>query len=164
MDPTRRSTGWVALIGTLAITAYAVLAALQIIVFTPLAAVPGHTLNEIRAEMAAAGEAPGDAGVLIILGIGVAIAVTVAVLVIRTHGRPVLAALLFLAVLTMGAPAFFIASFGPGMSLSDTFMVSGGVTLYGVAPFYIVSALAGMACIVLGISAAIRPHPVAVTI
>lgn len=164
MDASRRMTAWISIAGVLAVALYAALAALQIIVFTPLASVPGRSLDEIRAEMAAAGEPTGDAGVLIILGIGVAIAVAVAVIVIRTHARPLLATLLFLAVLMMGAPAFFIASFGPGMSLSDTFWVSGGVTLPGVAPFYLFSGLVGVAWIVIGVIVAARPRAVPVTI
>jgi hypothetical protein len=36
------------------------------------------------------------------------------------------------------------------MSLGDTFMISGGVTLPGAAPLYAVSAFAGLGCVVLG--------------
>lgn len=145
-----RATIVVSIIGALSVTAYAVWGAAQIIFLTPLAAVPGRSVGEIRAEMDAVGESPVDISPVLFLVFGIVLAVGVAVLVIRTRGRADLAALVFLALLVLGGPAFFMASFGPGMSLSDTFMISGGVTLPGVAPLYAVSALAALGCVVLG--------------
>ena len=55
LTPTQR----VALVGTLAVLAYAALAGLQILVLNPLAAVPGRTLPQIEAEMARWGESLG---------------------------------------------------------------------------------------------------------
>lgn len=164
MNEPRRATVLVSILGAVAVAAYAVWGALQIIVLTPLAAVPGRSLAEIRGGMAAAGESPSDAGPVMFLVLGVVIAAVVAVLVIRTSADPQLAALLFLAVLTLGAPALFIASFGPGMSLSDTYFVSGGVTLPGVAPLYVVSVAAALGCVVLGAIVSGRSRPARVTI
>lgn len=132
---------WVSIIGVLVVTAYAALAAVQITVWTPLAAVPGLALGEIRAEMASAGEHPGEAWVVTFLGAGVVIAIAAAIVLIRGRAHPALATIVFASILMMGGPAFFVASFGPGMSLADTFFVSAGVALPGIAPFYLTSAL-----------------------
>lgn len=148
----RRTSAVIATVGAIVVTAYAVLAAVQIMVLTPLAAVPGLSLGQIRAEMGAAGESPADAVVLIVLGLGIAIAVASAVILVRVDVPSRLVALIFLVILMFGGPAFFVASFAPGMSLGDTFMISGGVTLPGVAPFYIVSGLAGLACTALAVT------------
>jgi len=158
-----RATTVVSILGAAAVAAYAVWGALQIIVLTPVAAVPGRSLEQIRNEMHAAGESPADLAPVIFLVLGVAIAVVVATILIRTRASAQLAVLLCLAVLVLGAPAFFIASFGPGMSLSDTFLISGGVTLPGVAPLYLVSAIAGVGCVALGVALASRRTPEAVT-
>ena len=147
-----RGTTPIAIGGVIAVTLYAVAAALQILVFTPLAVAPGRSLAEIHAEMDAAGESLGEASTLVILGLGVAFAVITAVTIIRSRQRPAPAAIFMLALLIGGAPAFFIASFGPGMSLADTYFVSAGITLPGVLPFYTVSALAAVATVVVALA------------
>lgn len=58
---TKRTSGHrtavvIAAVGTALVTAYAGLAALQILVLNPLAAAPGRNLDEIGEDMAAAGE------------------------------------------------------------------------------------------------------------
>jgi len=151
-----RGTTPIAIGGVIAVTLYAVAAALQILVLTPLAVAPGRSLGEIRAEMDAAGEGLGEAGTLVILGLGVAIAVITAVTIIRSRVRPAPAAIFMLALLAAGGPAFFIASFGPGMSLADTYFVSAGITLPGVLPFYAVSALAAAAAVVVALGGVAR--------
>jgi len=163
MNEPHRATVLVSILGAVAVAAYAVWGALQIIVLTPLAAVPGRSLAEIRGEMAAAGEPPSDAGPVMFLVLGVVIAATVAVIVIRTRALVELSALLFLTFLMLGAPAFFVASFGPGMNLSDTYMISGGVTLPGVAPLYLTSMAAGAGCVGLGVALSTRRRPKVVT-
>lgn len=119
------STAQVAVIGVTAVTAYAGLAALQILVLNPLAAAPGSSLDAIYAEMDAAGEAMPVTMPLLILGVGVAAAIVVALLSIRSRLEPAHSALLFLLLLVLGAPGYFVASFGPGMNLADTFMIGG---------------------------------------
>ncbi len=88
--------------------------------------------------------------------IGVAIAVVVAVLSIRSRLDATVAALLFLIVLALGVPAYFVASFLPGMSLADTFMISGGDASPWAAPPYVVSLLAAGAIVGLAVRLAGR--------
>ncbi|WP_417509089.1 hypothetical protein [Microbacterium sp.] len=159
-----RSTIVVSIVGILAVVAYAVWGAVQVMILTPMVAVPGLTIREIRAAMSAAGESPSDVAIWIFVGLGVALAVMVALIAIRSGIQPELTALLFLGVLTFGAPALFIASFGWGMALADTFGVSGGITAPGMAVVYLVSALAGAGSIVLGVIFVMRSRHVAVTI
>lgn len=149
-------TLWISITGGLAVTAYAALAAVQILVLNPLAAAPGLTLDEIRAEMSGAGESLGDERVLFILGIGVALAGGVAVVSIVTKAPPIVPGMTLLALLTFGALAYFAASFGAGMGLADTFGISGADHSPWALPLYAVSALAAIAVIVVGISTAVR--------
>lgn len=52
MTPVPRPTLWICVAGVLAVTAYAALAAVQILVLNPLAAAPGGlSLDEVRAAM-----------------------------------------------------------------------------------------------------------------
>lgn len=161
MNPTPsdvRTTAWIALGGVFAVAVYAAFAALQIIVWNPLAALPGKTLEEIRFEAASVGEPLGGMGVLLFLGLGVLLAVAVAILVVLTRTRPAVAALLFLGLLVFGTPAYFVASFGPGMSLADAFGISGAdyspwsLVLYGI------SALSMVAAVVLAVMLARAPR------
>lgn len=130
----------IALVGTAAVAIYATVAALQIVVLNPLAGAPGLSLEQIHADMAAMNESPGTAGVLIFLGLGVTLALGVLVLLVRrADATPRVAAYAYLLMLALGAPVYFVASFGPGMSLSDTYPISGadhtpwGAVLYGVS-------------------------------
>ena len=122
--PTHRRSMAKAAVGTGLVVAYAFLAALQILVLNPLASVPGKNLGEIYAEVEAAGESMGVWVVIANLLLGPAIAITL--LVLRARRRPMqparATAIPYLALLVLGAPAYFWASFGPGMSLADTFM------------------------------------------
>jgi len=141
-----KHTATVAIIGVCAVVAYAAWAAVQILVLNPLAAVPDAGLSEIYAQMAAAGETMPIAMPSGILAIGVGLAVTVAVVSIRRRLEPALVAVLFLILLALGSPAYFMASFGPGMNLADAFEISGGDHSPGAVPLYIVSLLsAGVA-------------------
>ena len=149
-------TLWISIAGVLGVTAYATLAAVQILVLNPLAAAPGLTLDAIRAEMSGAGESLGDARVLFILGIGVALAVGVAVVSVITKAPPIVPGMTLLALLTFGAFAYFAASFGAGMGLADTFGISGADYSPWALPLYAVSAVAAIAVIVVGISTAVR--------
>ncbi len=145
------------IVGACGVTAYAVLAAVQILVLNPLAAVPGASLAQIHREMAAAGESPWTAGTLTVLGIGVALALLVLVLLwVRDDRSALAAALAYLGLLVCGAPAYFIASFGPGMALADTYGISGGDHApYGLV-LYAISALAVVAMAVVAIVSAAR--------
>jgi hypothetical protein len=151
-----RHTLWISLAGVLAVTAYAALAAVQILILNPLAAAPGRTLEEIRAEMAGAGESLGGAVVFFVLGIGVALAIGVAVVSIVTKAPPIVPGMTFLALLMCGAFGYFVASFGPGMELADTFGISGADYSPWALPLYAISAVSAVVVIIGGIAAARR--------
>lgn len=160
MTRMQRRTLWISIAGVLAVTAYAAWAALQILVLNPLAAVPGRTLDEIRAEMSVVGEDLLWEPVFFILGIGVVLAVVVAVVSIRGRADPVIPAMSFLALLMLGTLGYFVASFGPGMSLADTFGIGGADYSPWARPLYAVSALAGAAIAVGGVGTVLRRRAV----
>jgi hypothetical protein len=148
--PQPRGAVVVAAGGFAAVAAYAIAGALQILVWNPLAAVPGATLGQIRAEMARADESLTANLVLTWGAIGIVLAtVVLLVAIVRMNSRigPVLTA--YLVLLVFAAPGHIFVGFGPSMSLSDTFLVSGGDHApWGIA-LYVVSAAALLALIVL---------------
>ncbi|PKI91630.1 hypothetical protein CW368_06880 [Actinomycetales bacterium SN12] len=151
MNGTRVTTSRVSVIGLIAVTAYAVLAALQILVLNPLAAVPGASLGGIYAEMDAVGETMPVTLPLLLLSVGVVAAIVVAVLSIRARLQPAHSALLFLLLLILGTPGYFVASFGPGMSIADAFGIGGGDHSRWSFLLYAVSLAAGVAAVVLAL-------------
>lgn len=155
MEQAPRATLRVAIAGVCVVVAYAVLAAVQIFVLNPLAAVPGVALNEIYAEMDAAGEGNGWIFAVVVLAGACVLAVALAVAVLRARMGPEGAAMMFLAFLVGGAPTYFMASFGPGMGLADTFGVSGGDHSGWGALFYGVSLLALVTLVALAIRRAL---------
>ncbi|CAD5141843.1 MULTISPECIES: hypothetical protein [Microbacterium] len=149
MTPVPRPTLWICVAGVLAVTAYAALAAVQILVLNPLAAAPGGlSLDEVRAAMSNAGESLMPQTVLGILGAGVCLGVGTAVVCLLTRAPAVVAGMTFLALLMGGAPAYFVASFGPGMGLADTFGISGADASPWALPLYAVSALSAVGVLV----------------
>lgn len=149
MTPVPRPTLWICVAGVLAVTTYAALAAVQILVLNPLAAAPGGlSLDEVRAAMSNAGESLMPTTVLGILGAGVCLAIGTAVVCLVARAHPVVAVMTFLALLMGGAPAYFVASFGPGMGLADTFGISGADASPWALPLYAVSALSAIAVLV----------------
>lgn len=147
--PRPRHTVLAAGLGFTVVAVYAIVGVLQILVWNPLAAVPGSTLAQIRAEMADANESLTADWVMAWGGIGVLLAgIVLLVSTLRRSGRagPVIAA--YLVLLVFAAPGHMFVAFGPGMSLADTFMISGGDHApWGVA-LYLVSAAALVALIV----------------
>lgn len=81
----------------------------------------------------------------------VAVGGVLAVLCLRGRTGPLFTAMMYLAMLFFGAPAYFVASFGPGMALADTFGVSGGDHALGARPLYAVSLLAFIGVVVLAV-------------
>lgn len=142
MSATTRGARAIAISGVAVVTMYAALAAVQILILNPLAAVPGRTLVGIETEMASRGEDINEVAVLAILGIGVALAVLVAVVSIGMRWRARSAVSAFLALLVLGTPAYFLASFGPGMALADAFAISGADASPWAVPLYAMSLLA----------------------
>jgi hypothetical protein len=148
-----------AAVGMILVTAYAALAAFQILVLNPLAAAPGRSLDQIHADMAAVGESlnmPMAAGVL---GIGIGLAIILFVLIaVRPDATPLAAVFGYLVLLAFGAPAYFYASFGAGMGLADTYMISGADYSPWARPLYLVSFLALLAALTVGAVDLTRRH------
>ena len=159
MTRTPRQTLWVSIAGFLAVAMYAAFGAVQILVLNPLAAAPGLTLQQMHLEMSAAGESLNAPSVIAILGLGVALALFVAVGCLLGRVQPTRAAAAFLLLLMLGVPAYFVASFGPGMSLADAFGISGADASPWALPLYAVSALAMFGFAGLLIWEALRPRP-----
>ncbi|WP_460800954.1 hypothetical protein [Microbacterium sp. GXF6406] len=154
--PVRRTTLLIAVLGVVAVCAYAVAAAVQILVLNPLAAVPGATLTDIRGRMAAANETFSTGPVVFFLSIGVVLAVVTAVVCVVLATPPLVTASAMLVLVMFGAPGYFVASFGPGMALADAFWISGGDHSPGGAYLAGVSALAGVVALVIGAVAVLR--------
>lgn len=124
-SPARRRRATAAgVVGVLVIVSYAVLAACQILVLNPLAAVPGESLGQVYADLTAANEPISAAPVIAILAVGPVLAGGWALLG-RRLASAVLVAAGHLTLLILGAPAYWIASFGPGMALADAYGISG---------------------------------------
>ncbi|MFI8631215.1 hypothetical protein ACIGEP_01290 [Microbacterium sp. NPDC077663] len=143
----------IAVLGALAVTAYAVVMVLQISVWNPLAAAPGLTLGEIGAVAASRGETVFTPApwVFACIGIGLALVVLVPAILVPTASTRVVTAA-YLAIIAGGAPAYFAASFGPGMSLADTFAISGGDHAAGGSVLMVASGTAAIVLVVLGVA------------
>jgi hypothetical protein len=154
-----RTAVLIAVFGTLLVCAYAGLAALQILVLNPLAAAPGRDLDEIRADMTAAGESLSTPAMVGVLGLGVALAILLLVLItVRRDTTPTAAMLGYLVLLAFGAPAYFIASFGAGMGLADTYMISGADYSPWAIPLYLTSLIGLVAALTIGAIDLARRH------
>lgn len=149
---------WMAIVGVLLVAAYAVAGTLQILVWNPLAAVPGATLPEIHAGLDQANESLAAPTVIgwAVIGVGLAALVLLRVLIRpETRVRHVLA--LDLLLLVLAAPSHWFAAFPAGMGIADAFATHGGdhapwgMVLYGI------SAVALVVLSVLSVMAKIRP-------
>lgn len=139
----RPSAVGVAVAGTIAVTAYAVWAVIHVLVLNPLAAVSGATLDQVYAEVAAAGDSLSEPLVFLVMAVGPVLAVVWLVRAVRRRdSRPLEVAVGYLALLMVGALAYFVASFGAGMALADTFGISGGDHSPWAGPLYLTSGLA----------------------
>lgn len=136
---------------------------LHITVWNPLARVPGLTLDEIYAEMAAYDQATGTP---MIVGWAVtwslaAIALPLLCMVPRLARALTARRILVIGLLTLGATVFFefFAGFLMGMSMADTFMTSGGDAALTGPVLGVVGTLALLAAILIGFAPARRPVP-----
>ena len=137
----------VAVAGTAAVVAYAVWAATQILVLNPLAAVPGAMLHDIYDEATAAGESLREPVGMFVLTLGPLVAMGWLVGVVRRRdARPSEVAARYLVMLAMGAPMYFVASFGAGMALADTYGIGGADHSPWAGPLYLTSTVA-LACL-----------------
>ena len=118
--------------------------------WNPLAAVPGATLAEITAHLAATGESFSVASVLGVLAIGPLLALAPLILSWRTGTGAFAVIAGVLAILAGGAVGYFAASFSPGMSLADAYGISGGDYAPWGRVLMLVSAVALLAAVVCG--------------
>lgn len=122
-----RTRAGVVVAGFLACAAYAVVGSLQILVWNPLAVVPGRELEEIYRLMADAREPMAVALVLIWAALGLLLGASVSVAsTVRRYWTTQQVLVLYLGVLVLGGPSYAAASFNPGMSMADAFMTHGG--------------------------------------
>ncbi|WP_232466120.1 hypothetical protein [Diaminobutyricimonas sp. LJ205] len=139
-----------AAIGFVVTVGYAIAGSLQILVWNPLAAVPGATLSEIEQGLARASESLGTSLVIgwaIIGGVLAAGILIAAVLRLSVRLPQVVQADLVL--LVLAAPTFWAASFPAGMGIADTFHTTGAPHSPWGAPLYAVSAAALLALLVM---------------
>lgn len=136
-----RSSRTIAVFGTLSVVAYGLLAAVQIAVLNPLAAVPGVGLDQIQADRATVGETMGGSWLLMAVGPAIAMAILLRVWR-RPDPQPSRTASIYLMLLALGTAAYFFASFGPGMALADTYSISGDDHSPWAIPLYVASGLA----------------------
>lgn len=117
----------VSVVGVVVVAVYAGLMALQALVLDPLAAVPGKSLDAIHGHLERGGfDVAGDIrSVVVTAAVGVLLAVAVAVLGIVQRFEPVVIAVLFLALLVVGAPVTFGTGFALGMDVADGFGTGG---------------------------------------
>ncbi|WP_269939597.1 hypothetical protein [Arthrobacter sp. HY1533] len=129
--------------------AYSIAGSLQVLVWNPKAAVPGATLEEIAAAMARANETLAVPLVVTwaVTGILLAAGVFVAALAMQLPAGA--AAKLGLAIVALGAPSHWFASFPAGMGIADTFATSGGDHAPWGMLLYAVSVVAFAALLVL---------------
>lgn len=116
--------------------------------------------------MAAVGESLSSLIAVGILSVGVGLAVVTFVLIaVLREATPLAAVIAYLVLLMFGAPAYFMASFGAGMGLADTYGISGGDYSPWARPLYLVSLLSLLGAITISASDLIRrsrqkTHPI----
>lgn len=135
----------------LAVAAYSAWALVQILVLNPLAAVPGVSLQQIYADVEAAGQSMDVWLVVTFLAVGPLATLAIAVLATIRSVSPWLPSMVGLALLALGPVAYWWASFAPGMGLADTYLISGGDHSPWAWPLVIVSLLAFVALVALGV-------------
>ena len=150
------------LVGFVAVVLYGVFGAVQILVLNPLAAAPGRTLAEVYALVDAAGEPIPVAPVLVVLGFGVLLGAVIAALSFRPRATTAAVSLGILGILAGGAPAYFVASFGPGMALADGLETTGADHSQWSILLYAVSLLAVAGMVVVGMGTSRRTNVPAV--
>jgi hypothetical protein len=138
-----RRAVWTALGGFLLVAAYAVAGTLQTLVWNPLAAVPGATLEEIHAGLDQANESLRAPIVIVWAVMGVLLAAVVVVGAVQRSVLPVQKVLVVdLLLLVLAAPSHWYAAFPAGMGIADAFATHGGDHAPWGRALYAVSALA----------------------
>lgn len=148
MDEQRRAV-WAGVGGLLVVAGYAVAGAFQVLVWNPLAAVPGATLHEIHAGLARANESLAAPVVLAWAATGVLLAASVLVATLtRSISRVKNVVVLDLLLLVLAAPPHWFAAFPAGMGIADAFATRGGDHAPWGMVLYTVSAVALVALVV----------------
>lgn len=142
---------WLGLAGFIAVLGYGVAGVFQILVWNPMAAVPGATLDEIHADMARANESLSAPMVLVWAATGALLAAAVLVAALKKSISIKATAVLYLLVLGLGAPSHMVASFPAGMGVADAFATSGGDHAPWGRVLYIVSAVAFLALLAVAV-------------
>lgn len=123
----KHSAEMINLMGLAAVILYAVLGVLTILVWNPLAAMPGMELREIYRQVEDANESMGLEIVWSFGVLGTALGLAAFVTFLRRRKDPPAVVLaVYLTLLCLGGPAYFWASFPLGMGLADTFYIGGG--------------------------------------
>lgn len=143
---------WLGLAGYLSVMGYAVVGVFQILVWNPMAAVPGATLDEIHAVMERANESLSAPVVLVWAATGTLLAAAVLIATLKQSISIKVTTVLYLLLLALGAPSHMMASFPAGMGIADAFATSGGDHAPWGVMLYIVSALAFLALPVVAVS------------
>jgi hypothetical protein len=136
--------------GLLLVAGYAVAGTLHVLLWNPLAAVPGATVAEIHAVMDGANETLAAPAVLAWAAIGISLSAVVLIAAMRRSIPGGTAAALDLLLLVLAAPSHWMASFPAGMGLADAFAISGGdyapwgKVLYTVSAISLAGLLAGV--------------------
>lgn len=154
----QRRSVWIAIVGLVLVAAYAVAGTLQILVWNPLAAVPGATLEEIHAGLDQANESLAAPTVIAwaIIGFGLAAIVLLRALV-RPESRVKDVLALDLLLLVLAAPSHWFAAFPAGMGIADAFATHGG----DHAPWgMVLYAISAVALVALSIVATIGPKEI----
>lgn len=158
----QRSATWVGVAGLLLVAGYAIAGALQVLVWNPLAAVPGATLAKIHAVMDGANESLAAPAVLIWAATGTVLAAVVLIAGLRRSISGKAVAALDLLLLVLAAPSHWMASFPAGMGLADAFGISGGDYAPWGKVLYTVSAVSLVVLLAVVIRRDRTPHAPAV--
>lgn len=157
MESDQRRKLTIGLVVTTVVVAYAMWAAIHILVVNPLAAMPAYTLGEIYDAMTVARQWSGPLGVYIVLAIGPALAIAALIITVRRRGLSVASIVsVYLVLVVLGAPGYFAASFDIGMGMADTFQINGGDYSPWAKPLYALSFAALVALIVVAASVLLR--------
>lgn len=126
LDDQQRRVVPIVVLGVLVTAAYALVGALQILVWNPLAAVPGMGLQEIKAAMASANEPLVESPVYFwAVGGPVLALIAGAFSIVKFPDLPWMVFRFFLLIIMLGMPTYLFVSFGPGMSIADAFATTG---------------------------------------
>ena len=127
LDKQQRHGVPIVLVGVLITAAYALIGALEILVWNPVAAVPGMSLKEIKTAMSSANEPLLEAPVYVWALVVPVLALAGGTFsIMRFPDRPWRIIRFFLIIIMLGMPTYYFFSFNPGMSIADAFATTGG--------------------------------------